>query len=187
MVSTKSIKQNFIAFTDASVAVDGEASGAVMLVNVNSMRFDSVHLFHFGYKKGQTANRPEMDCKLAALHLAPIGTLRHVFSDSKGTVKRLCNYIQGGSQRNIEKHLDDEHINFLHEGLERQPGVEFQFMSRRAPMMRLADRFSRFARYHEALYVERRPDDRLLMHEQEWYLVKALGQAKYDYRDYTSN
>lgn len=166
-------QQHLIAYTDASVSEGGEASAAVVLMNLNRWDFNSVHLFHFGHG-GVKNYKAEIDAKIAALHVAPAGTLRHVFSDSKGTVGKLNSLLQGLPDKNIHKHLDAEDIAFFEEGVERQPGVQFSFMSRQARQMRLVDKFSRFARNHEALYTHAQANPRLDVMRQREVLLETL-------------
>lgn len=169
-------RQSLVAYTDASIDREtGHATGAIIFVDAGSLKLHSGHVMNYGIK-GLRIHKPEVDSKIAALHLAPQNSLVCVFSDSSGSVDTLNNYMQRRSNSNLHKFFDDmDEMDFLHQGLARQSRVQFEFMNREQDMMRLADKFSRFARMHEALLKSHTVSSRNDFERQEEILLDVLG------------
>lgn len=172
----KSNRQSLLAYTDASIdRQTGQATGAIVFLDAGSLKLHSAHVMNYGIK-GLRIHKPEVDSKIAALHLAPQNSLVTVFSDSSGSVDTLNRYMSRRSNSNLHKFFDDmNEIDFLHQGLARQSRVQFEYMNREQEMMRLADAFSRFARLHEALHKSHTLSSRNDFERQKEILFEVLG------------
>ncbi|MFN3700758.1 MAG: hypothetical protein ACK4VI_04455 [Alphaproteobacteria bacterium] len=138
------------AYTDASVSENGLETGVVILMTNarGAKKIHSLHLLNFG-KRNRGNAVLELETKIAALHLAPLGSLDSIISDSLASLNMINAFRcrQEGKKTTIERHLNEKQMRLFENGLNKHPDVQFIHQLREARRMRMTDSFSRSARY----------------------------------------
>jgi ribonuclease HI len=138
------------AYTDASVSENGLETGVVILMTNarGAKKIHSLHLLNFGTRNRGNAVL-ELETKIAALHLAPLGSLDSVISDSSSSLDMINAFRrrQEGEKTSIERHLKEKQMRLFENGLNKHPDVQFVHQLRETRRMRMTDSFSRSARY----------------------------------------
>lgn len=141
-------KQNsafLVAFTDASHGVGKRSSGSVILMPEDQSQLLSVHVASYGQSNRGTVHS-EFLASVDALHIAPKGSLKALYSDCTASVNRLKKYKINIDAASTDKMLSVEDVKRLREGLARHPDIEIAYQRRNKPGMKIADKFSRMAR-----------------------------------------
>ena len=134
-----------VAFTDASHGIGNKSSGAAILMPEDQTQLHSVHVMSYGKSKRGIVHS-ELRASVDALHIAPPGSLRALYSDCSSSVERLQKYKINIDAAAYDKMLSVEDVVRLRDGLARHPDIEFSHLSRKDSRMKIADKFSRMAR-----------------------------------------
>ena len=140
----KNKEQVLEAFTDASCGPRKEGTGAIILKDVDSSLLKSLHVSNFGFKQGSAYY--ELRANIEALHLAPAGTLKRLYSDCQGNIRNLKKLQINADGESLARMLSVDEFKRLQSGMRRQPDVEFIHVRRKDPHIKIADKFSRVAR-----------------------------------------
>ena len=158
------------AFTDASVSEAGEATAAIILMNVRQNFIYSAHVMNMGFNL--TSNQAEMAAMITALGVAPAGTLEKIVCDNIGAVESLRKHRYRGTSKQTRL-LSDADMDALDDGISRHRRVIFERVPRSDNNIRLADKFSRLARGMEPGVKSARPLDGLRLFDQKQQIGRA--------------
>lgn len=162
-----------VAFTDASVSEQGEATAAIIIMNVKQNLIHSAHVLNLGH--GLSSTQAEMAAMVTSLRLAPAGMLDSVVCDNISAVESIKKYLRSGTSKQIRA-LSPEDLAELDEGIKRQGFIRFEGVSRSDNNIKLADKFSRLARGAEAGTIRSAsPQPGIRLFEQKQQLEKDLS------------
>ena len=134
--------QKLYAFTDASVTYGNHGAGAIILVNEDAV-IKQAHLLNFGtLPRGSNNNHLELRMQIAALNLAPAGSLARIYSDNSGSLTRMYKFQQGIRIKRVSS--GDKF--YIKAGFDKQ-GTETRllFVPRKEMGISISDEFCRLA------------------------------------------